>query len=71
MASGVFTPYSTVRTFSATLPSWVPPEDQERIQSYQTYEEIYWNHPETFKLVVRGTESKPIYVPSGRIIVRP
>lgn len=69
MASGVFTPYSTVRTFSATLPSWVPAEDQERIASYQTYEEIYWNHPETFKLVVRGTENKPIYVPSGRVIV--
>lgn len=69
MAEGVFTPYSTVSGFSSVLPGWVPDADKERIQSYQTYEEIYWNHPETFKLVVRGTESKPIYIPSGRIII--
>lgn len=69
MAQGVFTPYSTVSGFVNVLPGWVPDEDKERIASYQTYEEIYWNNPETFKLVVRGTESKPIYVPSGRVIV--
>lgn len=66
---GVFTPYSTISSYFGVLPSWVAPEDQERIAAYQTYEEIYWNHPETFKLVLRGTENKPIYVPSGRIIV--
>ena len=69
MAVGVFSPYSTVTPFVTTMPSWVRPEDQERIASYQVYEEIYWNVPESFKLVLRGTENKPIYLPSARTIV--
>ena len=70
-APGVFTPYSTLQPFfPASKPSWIPDElDQERILSYQIYEQIYWNAPDTFKLVARGTEDKPIYIPSGRIIV--
>lgn len=68
---GVFTPYSTLAPFfPAAKPTWIPdPLDQQRIMSYELYEKIYWNVPETFKLVARGTEDKPIYVPSGKIIV--
>ena len=52
------------------LPTWIPDQlDQERVLSYQIYEQIYWGVPETFKLVARGAEDKPIYVPTGRIIV--
>jgi hypothetical protein len=69
VAAGTFTPYSTVVPFATTLPGWVPAAEAERILSYQIYEEIYWNHPETFKLMLRGTDSRPIYIPSGRIIV--
>jgi len=69
MAQGLFTPYSTVSGFTSIFPSWVPDLEKERIAAYQVYEEIYWNHPETFKLVVRGTENRPIYIPSGRVIV--
>jgi len=69
MATGVITPYSTVAPYFGTLPSWVRAQDQERIASYATYEDIYWNVPESFKLVLRGTENKAIYVPSGKIIV--
>ena len=64
MAVGVFTPYSTVFPWFGAMPTWVKQSDQERIRSYQIYEEIYWNAPESFKLVFRGTENKPIYVPS-------
>lgn len=67
--TGIFTPWSTVLPYFQVLPSWVPLKDQQRIAAYQVYEEIYWNHPETFKLVLRGTENKPIYIPSGRTIV--
>lgn len=71
------TPYSTVVNLAGTVtgannsvPSWVPwILDQQRIQSYQLYEEIYWGVPDTFKLVARGSEDKPIYLPSGRQIV--
>ena len=69
MATGVFTPYSTIAPYFGPLPSWVPQADQERIAAYQMYEEIYWNNPESFKLVLRGTENKAIYVPSGKIII--
>jgi hypothetical protein len=44
--------------------------DAERIHAYQIYEQIYWNVPETFKVVLRGQEnSSPIYVPTARTIV--
>lgn len=67
---GILTPYSTIRNLMGTLPTWIPdPLDQERILSYQVYEQIYWGVPETFKLVARGAEDRPIYVPTGRIIV--
>lgn len=73
----ILTPYSTVMGLSGTVtgtenavPTWVPwILDQERLQSYQLYERIFWGVPDTFKLVARGTEDKPIYLPSGRKIV--
>lgn len=68
--AGTFTPYSTGAEFFGTKPSWIPNElDIERIQSYQTYEEIYWNVPDTFKVSLRGTNVLPIYVPSARTII--
>ena len=51
-------------------PTWVPNElDIQRIASYTLYEQIYWTVPDTLKLVARGYEDKPIYVPTGRTIV--
>lgn len=68
--AGTFTPYSTGAEFFGTKPSWIPDElDIARIQSYQTYEEIYWNVPDTFKVSLRGTNVLPIYVPSARTII--
>lgn len=70
------TPYSTVipligakTELAYALPSWAPEEERERIASYQIYEEIYWNVPDTFKLVSRGAENKPIYIPNPKTIV--
>jgi hypothetical protein len=66
------TPYSTaVPLFSTAMkPTWVPNElDIQRIASYTLYEQIYWTVPDTLKLVARGYEDKPIYVPTGRTIV--
>jgi hypothetical protein len=68
--AGDFTPYSTIRPFfGSNVPTWVPEIEAERIASYTTYQEIYWNNPETFRLVARGSENQAIYVPSGRVIV--
>lgn len=65
----LFTPYSTARALMGVLPTWMDEYDAERIATYQIYEQIYWNVPETFKLVSRGAENKPIYIPNGRTIV--
>lgn len=63
------TPYSTAKPFFGPLQTWLPPEDAERIAAYQLYEGIYRNVPESFKLVQRGSEQNPIYIPSARTLV--
>jgi hypothetical protein len=63
------TPYSTVVPYLGAAPTFLSGQDAQRILSYQIYEQIYWNVPETFKLVVRGTENSPIYIPSARTII--
>lgn len=69
MATGVFTPYSGIESLITQPPSWVPQDDQTRIASYGIYEEIYWTHSETFKMVLRGDEGHPIYLPTARTVV--
>lgn len=65
-----YTPYSTVKELLPTPPNWPPTVvDQERVTSYELYEQIYWTVPKILRLSMRGTEDKPIYVPSGRTIV--
>jgi hypothetical protein len=66
--SSDFTPYSTAKELLGTLPTWLDTEDAQRIASYQLYEEMYWNVPTIFRLDARGTENKPIYIPTARIV---
>lgn len=66
---GVSTPYSTLAQLFTVLPSWVPLAEQERIASYQIYEDLYWNNPDSVRLTVRDTDGEPIYVPAARTIV--
>lgn len=63
------TPYSTARPFVGALPTWLNSYDAERLASYKLYEDMYHGTPEAFKLMIRGTEDKPIYVPSAKQIV--
>lgn len=67
--ASAFTPYSTVRSLLGTLPEWMAVLDAERIKSYAIYEQMYWSVPDTFKLVLRGENALPIYIPTGRQIV--
>lgn len=64
------TPYSSVLPFgdSNLMPTWLPLEEAQRIQAYTTYDNMYWNVPDTFKITWRGAEDKPIYVPNPRRI---
>jgi hypothetical protein len=70
MTSPTFTPYTTGESLFGSKPAWVSdPLDQQRLQSYLLYEQVYWNVPNVFVLSQRGTNDKPIYIPSGRTIV--
>lgn len=64
-----FTPYSTARRLGGTLPTGYREEDAERIQAYTLYEQMYWNAPETYSLIDRGSDSDPIYLPAAKTIV--
>ena len=62
-------PYATVAPFLETgdLPSWVPDiEERTRVASYAFYERIWRNVQDAFKLVQRGSEDNPIYIPSAK-----
>ena len=62
--------WSTAKPLLGTLPQWIADEqEKKRIAAYALYEAIYWCVPDTFKTMRRGSESMPIYVPSGRAIV--
>lgn len=61
---------SVIKTLQIPLPSWVTnEEDQLRVAAYSGYDNMYDNSPDTFALAMRGTNEKPIYVPSTQRIV--
>jgi hypothetical protein len=60
---------SALQLLGSTLPDWLDDYNARRLAAYQLYEDIYWNHPDTFKLVMRGeTDVPPLYIPAGRVI---
>lgn len=69
MATSDYNQYVNARPLLGALPAHVTGDDAERLGAYQLYEEIYWNVPETFKVVQRGTDDDPIYIPSARMLV--
>ena len=63
------TPYSSVAPLMGPLDSWLGADDAERLMAYQVYEGMYRNIPDVFKLVQRGDEQNPIYLPSAKTII--
>ena len=64
-----FTPYSGAKRLFGTVPTWMREADAERIQAYQLYEQMYWNAPDTYSLLARGSDSDPVYIPAPKTIV--
>jgi hypothetical protein len=65
-----FTPYTTAVPLFGPKPGWLSnPLDIQRIQAYQVYEELYWNAPDTFVALLRGTNNLAIYVPTAKTII--
>lgn len=64
------TQYSTAVPLIRGYPAWVgDPMEAQRIAAYALYEAIYWSYPDTFKLLQRGDDADPIYVPTGKQVV--
>lgn len=62
--------YASVRRyFATTKPIGVPEDDQNRLLAYETYENFYWNVPESYKLIARDSEVAPIHLPSARSMI--
>jgi hypothetical protein len=63
------TPYSTVANLLGSLEGYLSVVEGQRVASYGAYQAIYWNIPNAFKLVQRGSQSNPIYIPTARTLV--
>lgn len=63
--------WATIEEFltSAQRPTWVTGDDGPRVAAYDIYEAMYWTAPQSFQITLRGQESTPLYIPSGRDIV--
>lgn len=62
--------YSTAVPLIRGYPAWVGDElEAQRIAAYGLYESIYWNYPDSFKLLQRGSDASPIYIPTGKQVV--
>ena len=44
-------------------------EDLARIGSYALYEDFYYNRPESFRVLMRGEDADPVYIPTAKKIV--
>lgn len=62
-------PYSTAEPLLSSYPQWVGREEALRIASYQLYEALYWNIQNTLEVAQRGSDDKPIYIPTPMQIV--
>lgn len=64
-----FGPYSSARPLIPALPAWVGGQDAERVAAYELYERIYWNMSDSLRLIRRGSEANPIFVPTAKRII--
>ena len=66
-----FDQYTSVKWLiqAGDRPNWVPETEQNRLASYNKYEEIYWTDERAFRLMRRGAQIEPIIVPQARTIV--
>lgn len=64
----LFTPWSSLDNMLGKPPFWWPEEERDRVQSYEKYDQMYWNDPTQYAIRVLENE-QPIYVPNARVIV--
>lgn len=70
--SVVQTPYATAIPYAAANAGagWYDEYDRQRLLSYNLYDDLYNNDPSAYRLLLRGTNDKPIYVPTASKLIR-
>lgn len=65
------TPYATAMPYvtSATAAGWTDEYDRQRLLSYNLYDDLFNNDPSQYRLMLRGTNDSPIYVPTAKKLV--
>lgn len=65
------TPYATAMPYvtSATAAGWTDEYDRQRLLSYNLYDDLFNNDPSQYRLMLRGTNEAPIYVPTAKKLI--
>lgn len=62
--------YASARPlFPVASPAGLDSVDAARIMSYDLYDKMYWNVPETYKIIPRSEDVDPIYLPAPRSMI--
>ena len=67
------TPYSTAMPYvvaDAASAGWQSDYDRQRLASYDLYDDMFHNDPARYRLMLRGSDEKPIYVPTAGSIIK-
>lgn len=66
----VTTPYATAMPYvSGTLQTWLGEYDAQRLASYDLYDDLFNNMPDTAVLMLRGSDETPIYLPTAKRLI--
>lgn len=67
------TPYSTAMPYvvgDAASGGWQSDYDRQRLASYDLYDDMFHNDPARYRLMLRGGDEKPIYVPTAGSVIK-
>lgn len=67
--TGTVTPWTTAIPYASGFPFWVPEADQQRVQAYNVYNNMYWSEDRATPLVRNSEDGTPIYLPKPKVIV--
>jgi len=64
------TPYASAMPYVAgKLNSWMSEYDAQRTAAYDLYDDLYHSAPNTVSLLLRGNDTRPIYIPSSKRLI--
>lgn len=66
------TPYATAMPYvvSSSAGGWTDDYDRQRLLSYNLYDDLFANDPSQYRMMLRGTNEKPIYIPTAAKLIK-